>query len=63
MQRLLALLYSVVPPKPERVHPWMGGPIFHLGDWLLAAAAILTLWSGFQYLRAAWPALRDDPQD
>ncbi|HPA02480.1 MAG TPA: CDP-diacylglycerol--glycerol-3-phosphate 3-phosphatidyltransferase [Chiayiivirga sp.] len=63
MVALLCLLYSVVPPKPERVHPWMGGPIFHLGDWLLAAAAILTLWSGFQYLRAAWPALRDEPQD
>ena len=47
MVALLCLLYSVVPPKPERVHPWMGGPIFHLGDWLLAAAAILTLWSGF----------------
>ena len=29
-----------------------------LATWLLAAAAILTLWSGFEYARAAWPALR-----
>ena len=32
--------------------------IFHIGDWLLAVAALLTLWSGFAYLRAAWPVLR-----
>lgn len=28
------------------------------GLWLLYLAAILTLWSMFQYLSAAWPALR-----
>ncbi len=60
MVALLCLLYSVTPEKPQRATPWLGEPIFHLGDWLLAAAAILTLWSGFQYLRAAWPAMRDD---
>lgn len=38
---------------------WLGLPIFWIGEWLLAAAAALTLWSGFAYLRAAWPALRD----
>ena len=32
--------------------------VFHIGDWLLAVAALLTLWSGFAYLRAAWPVLR-----
>ena len=61
MVALLLLLYSVVPAKPNRVVPWMGVPVFHIGDWLLAVAAILTLWSGLQYLRAAWPALRDQP--
>lgn len=60
MVALLCLLYSVTPQKPQRTMPWLGEPIFHLGDWLLAAAAILTLWSGLQYLRAAWPAMRDD---
>ena len=40
--------------------PLWGLPIFLIGEWLLAAAAVLTLWSGFEYLRAAWPALVDD---
>ncbi len=40
--------------------PLWGLPIFLIGEWLLAAAALLTLWSGFEYLRAAWPALRED---
>jgi CDP-diacylglycerol---glycerol-3-phosphate 3-phosphatidyltransferase len=58
MLALLMLLYSVVPGrKPE---PWPGDIIFHTGDWMLAAAALLTLWSGAQYLIAAWPALMAD---
>ena len=58
MLALLCLLYSVVPGvKPE---PWPGNVIFHIGDWMLAAAALLTLWSGAQYLIAAWPALMAD---
>jgi CDP-diacylglycerol--glycerol-3-phosphate 3-phosphatidyltransferase len=40
--------------------PLMGLNIFLIGEWLLAAAALLTLWSGLAYLRAAWPALRED---
>ncbi len=60
MIALLCLLYSVTPDRPRRPLPWMGEPVFHLGDWLLAVAALLTLWSGFQYLRAAWPAMRDE---
>jgi CDP-diacylglycerol--glycerol-3-phosphate 3-phosphatidyltransferase len=60
MVALLCLLYSVTPDRPPRPQPWMGEPIFHVGDWLLAAAALLTLWSGVQYLRAAWPALKSD---
>ncbi len=34
-----------------------GFPIFAIGEWLLAAAAMLTLWSGYEYARAAWPSL------
>lgn len=59
MVALLCLLYSVSPIRPPRPEPWMGGIIFHIGDWLLAIAALLTLWSGLEYLRAAWPVLND----
>ena len=58
MVALLCLLYSVAPDKPPRPTPWMGEPVFMIGDWLLAVAAVLTLWSGLAYLRAAWPVLR-----
>ena len=57
---LLCLLYSVTPDKPPRPMPWLGEEIFRIGDWLLAVAAILTLWSGFKYLRAAWPAMNGE---
>ncbi|MGN6111620.1 MAG: CDP-diacylglycerol--glycerol-3-phosphate 3-phosphatidyltransferase [Luteimonas sp.] len=66
MVALTCLLYSISPaphlggvPHPM---PWMGAFVFHVGDWLLAAAALLTLWSGLDYLRAAWPTLRGDPE-
>ena len=42
--------------------PLLGVPVFQIGEWLLAAAAVLTLWSGFEYVRAAWPALRADDE-
>lgn len=58
MLALLALLYSVVPG--QRPAPWPQDPVFHVGDWMLAVAALLTLWSGAQYLIAAWPALMAD---
>ncbi|MCD9027735.1 CDP-diacylglycerol--glycerol-3-phosphate 3-phosphatidyltransferase [Luteimonas sp. BDR2-5] len=58
MVALLCLLYSVTPDQPARALPWMGREIFVLGDWLLAIAALLTLWSGFAYLHAAWPIMR-----
>ena len=58
MLALLSLLYSVVPG--QRPAPWPGDPVFHVGDWMLAVAALLTLWSGVQYLIAAWPALMAD---
>ena len=38
---------------------FLGLPIFAIGEWLLAGAALLTLWSGLDYLRAAWPSLVD----
>ena len=38
--------------------PLLGLPIFLIGEWLLGIAAALTLWSGADYLRAAWPSMR-----
>ena len=58
MVALLCLLYSISPGQPLLRTTWAEDPVFHLGDWLLAIAALLTLWSGYEYLRAAWPALR-----
>ncbi|TXK65614.1 CDP-diacylglycerol--glycerol-3-phosphate 3-phosphatidyltransferase [Alkalisalibacterium limincola] len=44
--------------------PIMGLPTIVFGEFLLGAAAILTLWSGWNYLHAAWPAMRrDDGED
>lgn len=60
MIALLCLLYSVTPGQTRTSDIWLGEPVFHLGDWLLAAAALLTLWSGLQYLWAAWPSLIAD---
>jgi CDP-diacylglycerol--glycerol-3-phosphate 3-phosphatidyltransferase len=34
-------------------------PSYRIGEWLLYVAAALTLWSMIDYLRAAWPAMRD----
>lgn len=49
MVALLCLLYSVAPHTPMQ-DIWMGIQVFHIGDWTLAIASILTLWSGLQYL-------------
>lgn len=38
--------------------PVAGLPTLELGLWLLAVAAILTLWSMTRYLLAAWPVMR-----
>ncbi|MCF7220578.1 CDP-diacylglycerol--glycerol-3-phosphate 3-phosphatidyltransferase [Marilutibacter chinensis] len=51
MVALVCLLYQ---------EPFIGLPVFVIGEWLLAAAALLTLWSGLAYLRAAWPTLKED---
>jgi CDP-diacylglycerol--glycerol-3-phosphate 3-phosphatidyltransferase len=40
-------------------NPLFGIPIYTIGMVLLYIAAILTLWSMFLYLRAAWPQLKD----
>jgi len=37
-----------------------GLPVFAIGEWLLSVAAILTLMSGYSYLRAAWPSLKGE---
>lgn len=54
MISLIFLLYG---------EPLWGLPIFLIGEWLLAVAALLTLWSGLAYLRAAWPSLKEDAKN
>jgi len=39
-----------------------GLPVYFLGKWLTLGAAVLTLWSMFEYLRAALPYLRERSQ-
>jgi CDP-diacylglycerol--glycerol-3-phosphate 3-phosphatidyltransferase len=34
--------------------------LYHVGEFLLVAAGVLTIWSGLYYVRAAWPALSGD---
>lgn len=52
MLALVMLLYRV---------DLFGLPVFLIGESLLSLAAVLTLWSGSQYLIAAWPAMRGGP--
>jgi CDP-diacylglycerol---glycerol-3-phosphate 3-phosphatidyltransferase len=59
MVALSCLLYASTPGKQVLADIWLGRLVFVLGDWLLAIAALLTLWSGIQYLLAAWPILRE----
>jgi phosphatidylglycerophosphate synthase len=37
--------------------PLFGLDIYTLGYWLLVIASVMTLWSMFIYLKAAWPTL------
>jgi CDP-diacylglycerol---glycerol-3-phosphate 3-phosphatidyltransferase len=37
--------------------PILGLPVYHTGLVLLVVAAVLTIWSMLDYLRAAWPTL------
>lgn len=41
-------------------HDLEGFRLFHVGETVLLLAAVLTIWSGFEYLRAAWPAIRSN---
>lgn len=59
MVALSCLLYASTPGATQLADIWMGRWVFLVGDWLLAIAALLTLWSGIQYLLAAWPILRE----
>ncbi len=58
MVALTILLYFV----PDKLGDKPSIP-FVIGDWMLAVAALLTLWSGLAYLRAAWPTLREDARN
>jgi CDP-diacylglycerol--glycerol-3-phosphate 3-phosphatidyltransferase len=60
MVALVCLLYAVSPMLPGPSTQPFDAFVFHVGDWMLAVAALLTLWSGLAYLRAAWPALVAD---
>jgi CDP-diacylglycerol--glycerol-3-phosphate 3-phosphatidyltransferase len=37
--------------------------LYHIGEALLVVAGVLTIWSGLDYLRAAWPSLRGDSEE
>ncbi len=50
MVALIMLLYRA---------DFLGIPVFYIGEWLLAVAAALTLWSGIAYVLAAWPDLKE----
>jgi len=58
MVALTILLYFV----PDKLGDKPSIP-FVIGDWMLAVAALLTLWSGLAYLHAAWPTLREDARN
>ncbi len=40
-------------------YPQFGWPVYGIGIVLLLVAVVLTLWSMFDYLRAAWPVMRE----
>lgn len=50
MVAIIVLLYR---------HERLGSPLYELGIWLLIAAAVLTIWSGAAYVRAAIPVMRE----
>ena len=51
MVALILLIYK---------EPLFGIPIYSIGLVLLYVAALLTLWSMFQYIAVAWPKLREE---
>ena len=44
-------------------HDLFGIPIYTVGFVLLVAAAVMTIWSMFFYLKAAWPFIMADPPE
>ena len=40
--------------------PMFGIDLYRLGFYLLVVAAAMTIWSMIDYLRAAWPSMRED---
>lgn len=57
MVALILLLYFAPIPLAGGEYLF---PTFRVGEVLLAVAAFLTLWSGWNYLAAAWPAMRGE---
>lgn len=43
--------------------PAFGLDLYRIGFWLLVVAAVLTLWSMLDYLRAAWPSMKAEDND
>ncbi|MET0330960.1 MAG: CDP-diacylglycerol--glycerol-3-phosphate 3-phosphatidyltransferase [Dyella sp.] len=54
VMQMVALVVLIVQHDAETLR------LYHVGEALLVLAGILTIWSGFYYLRAAWPYLRGD---
>ncbi|UPG95875.1 CDP-diacylglycerol--glycerol-3-phosphate 3-phosphatidyltransferase [Luteibacter aegosomatissinici] len=54
MMQMVALVVLLLQHDAETLR------LYHIGEALLVVAGILTIWSGLDYLRAAWPALRGD---
>ncbi len=43
--------------------PFIGLPLYEVGQVMLGIAAVLTIWSAVVYLRAAWPVIQRRHQD
>jgi CDP-diacylglycerol--glycerol-3-phosphate 3-phosphatidyltransferase len=43
--------------------PFIGLPLYEVGQVMLGIAAVLTIWSAAVYLRAAWPVIQRRDQD
>ncbi len=52
LMQIIAIVVLLYQHDLESLRP------FYIGETLLVLAAILTIWSGIQYVRAAWPILR-----
>ena len=57
MAQMVALVVLLVQHDTESLAS------YNIGEALLVLAGILTIWSGVDYLRAAWPSLRGDSDD